>query len=202
MRALIERGELGDIQYISMIRAKLGTVRRHENVMWSFAPHDISVAQYLLGESPESVNAVGHCYVTDDIEDVTHLTLNFAGGRMASITSSWLDPERVTLIKVVGNRRMAVFNDADKEAPVTVYDKGVDWDSVAADGPVKLREGGVDKPQLESGEALKRECEEFVRCIARGATPRSSGRQGYENVSILASADASLRHGGEKVAIV
>ncbi|MDQ3023465.1 MAG: Gfo/Idh/MocA family oxidoreductase [bacterium] len=199
IKGMIERGELGEVQYISMVRAKLGTIRRHENVMWSFAPHDISVAQYLLGSAPQSVSAVGASYVTPGIEDVTHLTLNFPGGKMASITSSWLDPERVTLIKVVGSQRSAVFNDANKDAPLTVYEKGVDWDSVASDGPVKLRDGAGEHPPIAAGEALLAECVEFVRCIREKATPRSSGRQGLENVSILATADQSLLSGGATV---
>jgi predicted dehydrogenase len=201
IKGMLDRGELGELQYISMVRAKLGTIRKYENVMWSFAPHDISVAQYLLGEAPQTVSAAGAAFVTPGIEDVTQLTLGYPGGRWASITSNWLDPERTTLIKVVGSKASAVFNDGNKEAPLTVYDSGVDWDALGSEtgSAIKTRSGDTQAVQLPAGEPLKRECEEFVRCIAERAVPRSSGRQGYENVQILAAADESLRSGGAAV---
>jgi UDP-2-acetamido-3-amino-2,3-dideoxy-glucuronate N-acetyltransferase len=204
LRGLIESGALGDVWYVSAVRAKLGVIRRHENVMWSFAPHDISVVQYLLGEAPVSVRAVGASYVTPGIEDVTHLTLNFADGKSASITSNWLDPERTSLIKVVGSKAMAVFNDNNKEAPLMLHYKGVDWEQHAqpgGGGPIPLRNGEGEAVPLTAGEALRKECEEFIRCIGEKDTPRSSGRQGLENVSILAKAAESLKQGGATVTL-
>ena len=202
IKRMLESGELGELHYISMIRAKLGMVRKYENVMWSFAPHDISVAQYLLGTAPESISASGASFVTPGIQDVTQLTLNYPGGSWVSITSNWLDPERTTLIKVIGSKAMAVFNDGNKEAPLTVYDAGVDWDALGSEtgSTIKLRSGEAQAVQLDPAEPLKRECEEFVRCIRERATPRSSGRQGLENIRILAAADESLRSGGAAVA--
>jgi predicted dehydrogenase len=204
IKGMIERGELGDVYYITAIRANLGTIRRHENVMWSMAPHDISVAQYLLGEAPERVSAAGQAFIQQDppIEDVTNLTLHFPGGKLASITSSWLDPEKVRLIKVVGSERMVVFNDMDPRYPLQVHEKGVDWEQFSepvAGSSVKVRSGDVHTPFVEPAEPLKQECLEFIRCIETGDTPRSSGRQGYANVRILACADDSLRQGGASV---
>jgi UDP-2-acetamido-3-amino-2,3-dideoxy-glucuronate N-acetyltransferase len=216
IKGLLERGELGDVYYIAMTRAKLGTIRRHENVMWSFAPHDISVVQYLLGDAPATVSASGASFVTPGIEDVTQLSLTFPGGTMASIVSSWLDPERVNLIKVVGSKASVVFNDVSKE--LTLHELGVDWESYSvgaaasrpADGgklppplgsSIPVRSGDSRKIELDPAEPLRRECEEFVRCIRERAAPRSSGRQGYANVQILAAADESLRRGGATVTL-
>jgi predicted dehydrogenase len=136
------------------------------------------------------------------IHDITYLTLHFADGRFASITSSWLDPEKTRLIKVVGSEKMVVFDDMDPRYKLQVHEKGVDWgqfDEPAPGSALKVRSGDVYVPFVEPTEPLRAECQEFLRCIETGATPRSSGWQGYANVRILACADESLRKRGEPV---
>jgi len=205
IKGMIERGEFGEIYYICAQRANLGQIRRHENAMWSLAPHDISVVQYLLGANPISVSATGRAFVqtNEQIHDVTHLTLHFDGKQFASITSSWLDPEKLRLIKVVGSERMAVFDDMDARYKLQVHEKGVDWDQFlepVAGSSLKVRSGDISIPFVRPTEPLRAECEEFLRCIRTGETPRASGSQGYANVRILACASESLRQQGMPVA--
>jgi predicted dehydrogenase len=206
IRGMIDRGELGELYYISCTRTNLGAIRTSENAMWSLAPHDISIVQYLLGAEPQRVSATGHAFVQKDaqIHDMTTLTLYFGDGKMATITSSWLDPEKTRLIKVVGSKKMVVFDDMDPRYQLQIHEKGVDWEAVAsgevgAASFLKVRSGDVHIPFVKPTEPLKAECAEFVRCIQTGASPRSSGRQGYANVRILACADDSLRGFGAPV---
>ena len=204
IKGMIERGELGEIYYLSAVRTNLGIIRRHENVMWSLAPHDISVVQHLFGSPPQSVSATGQAFVqaSKGIHDATNLTLKFPDRRIANITSSWLDPEKVRLIKVVGSERMVVFDDMDPRYKLQIHEKGVDWEQFnepVSGSALKVRTGDVRIPFIKPTEPLKAECEEFIHCIKTGSTPRSSGRQGYANVRILACADKSLRANGAPV---
>jgi predicted dehydrogenase len=202
IRNMITSGELGQIYYVSATRCNLGVIRRHENVMWSMAPHDVSIIQYLLAQDPVSVSASGQSFVQPEagIEDVTHLTLKFADHSMASITSSWLDPEKVRLIKVVGSEKMVVFDDMDPRYKLQVHEKGVDWQKHLEPGNasfLSIRSGDVHIPFVKPTEPLKAECQEFIDCIRTGRTPRSSGRQGYANVRLIELGCESLKLGGQ-----
>lgn len=204
IHGMIQDNALGEVYYTTARRTNLGAIRRHENVMWSLAPHDISVVQYLLDQEPVAVSATGHAYVQQEknLHDVTHLTLMFGDGKMAYITSSWLDPEKVRLTKIVGSERMVVFDDMDPRYKLQVHAKGVDWaqfNEPLNGSALKVRTGDVHVPFVKPTEPLRTECEEFIRCIETGDTPRSSGRQGYANVRILACADESLRMNGQPV---
>lgn len=204
IRQMISNDELGELYYISCTRTNLGAIRTSENAMWSLAPHDISIVQYLFDAAPQSVSATGRAFVQREagIHDMTQLTLDFADGRLATITSSWLDPEKTRLIKVVGSKKMVVFDDMDPRYQLQIHEKSVDWEAVAADSNLsflKVRSGDVHIPLVKPTEPLKAECAEFLRCIRTGESPRSSGRQGYANVRILSCADESLRLGGAPV---
>ena len=194
LKKMIDEGELGDIYYLSAIRSNLGQIRRNENAMWSLAPHDISVVQYLFNAEPSHISATGQAFIQPEngVHDITYLTMHFADRRIAHITSSWLDPEKVRLMKIVGSKRMVVFDDMDPRYMLQVHDKSVDWEQFnepAMGSALKVRTGDIHIPFVKPTEPLKAECEEFLRCIATGATPRSSGLQGYANVKILACAD-------------
>jgi predicted dehydrogenase len=206
IKGMLERGELGEVYYINAVRANLGAIRTHENAMWSLAPHDISVVQYLLGEEPDSVSATGRAFVQAQagIYDVTHLSIHFPSGKLASVTSSWLDPEKVRQIKVVGSKCMVVFDDMDPRYKLQVHDKGVDWEQfneASSASALKVRSGDVHIPFVKPTEPLRAECEEFLRCIRTGGTPRTGGRQGLTNVQILAAGQRSLGLNGQPVAI-
>lgn len=199
LKGLIDREELGEIYYLYTRRVNLGKVRSDENALWSLAPHDISVALYLLDEEPEEVEATGQAFLQGGIEDVAFLTLRFASGRVAHIHVSWLDPHKDRRMTIVGSRKMVTFDDMQAQEKVRIYDKGVDrrldeapeYDSYAE--LLALREGEIVTPRIPTNEPLALECSEFLRSIETGVPPRSDGRDGLAVVRVLEAADAALR---------
>ncbi len=124
LKEMIAREELGRLYYIYSQRVNLGTVRADENALWNFAPHDISVIMFLLGAAPTDVAARGQCYLQKDVEDVVFLSMNFGGRAMAHVHVSWLDPHKIRKLTLVGDRKMAVFDDLEANEKLRVYDKG------------------------------------------------------------------------------
>lgn len=127
LKRLIREGELGQVQYISSSRLNLGKLRTEENILWSFAPHDISAIVYLLDEEPETVAGNGGSYLHKSIADVTLSTLNFKSGVTAHIFVSWLHPFKEQKLVIVGDRKMAVFDDTQTERKLVVYQHRIDW---------------------------------------------------------------------------
>src|SRR5205814_898759 len=123
---LVQGGELGRLYYLYGLRVNLGQVRADENALWSFGPHDVSVALYLLGEAPVRVAAHGKSYLQPNVEDVVFLTMEFGSGVLAHVQLSWLDPHKERKLTVVGAKKMVVFDDMEAREKVRIYDKGVD----------------------------------------------------------------------------
>jgi predicted dehydrogenase len=202
LQNLIARGGLGEVYYIYSQRLNLGQVRSDENALWSLAPHDISVANFLFGDRPESVTATGQAFLQSDVHDVVFLTLRYPRGRLAHVQVSWLDPHKTRQLTVVGSQRMAVFNDMDPSEKVRLYDKGVYWDDSSHPGPelgIRLRFGDVQIPWLEATEPLLLECQHFIDCVRNHTRPRSDGWDGLRVIEVLEAADESLRQGGMPV---
>jgi predicted dehydrogenase len=203
LRAMIAAGELGDIYYFYSQRVNLGQVRPDENALWSFGPHDIAVAIYLLHADPARVAAHGHSYIQSGIEDVVFLTMEFDSGVMAHVQMSWLDPHKERRLTVVGSRRMVVFDDMQPREKLKVYDKGVDRPPEYASygESLSIREGDIFVPRIPNVEPLTAELKHFV-AVARGREPSRSGPEsGVDVVRVLAAATESLREGGAPVAV-
>ncbi len=200
VKDLIDSGELGDIHYLYAARLNLGKVREIENALWSFAPHDISIALFLLGKEPISVTAVAQAYLQKSlgVEDVSFMTMLFEGGEMANIHVSWLDPNKVRRLTVVGSKKMVVFDDAEASEKVRVYDKGVDRnpDYQTYGEYLSLRTGDIVIPRISSSEPLRSECIHFIECVEKRTRPRSDGAEGLKVVKILAAAQKSIEQGG------
>src|SRR5262249_11339367 len=127
LKKLIREGELGQIQYIYSSRLNLGKLRTEENILWSFAPHDISAILYLLGETPVRVSSHGGSYLNSQIFDTTLTTCDFRSGVKAHIFVSWLHPFNQHRLAIVGSRKMAVFDDVEPERKLTLYSHRIDW---------------------------------------------------------------------------
>jgi predicted dehydrogenase len=199
LKQLAEQGGLGELRYLYSQRLNLGQVRREENALWSLAPHDIAVANFLLGAPPVSVAAVGQAYLTEGVADVAFLTLFYPNGRMAHVHVSWLDPHKTRKLTLVGSRKMAVFDDMEASEKVRLYDKGVDRPpegTADAEIALKLRFGDILIPRIELEEPLARECRHFVQCVRGGRPPRSDGRDGLQVVAALEAAQRSLEAQG------
>jgi predicted dehydrogenase len=203
LHRLVREGALGDIHYIYTQRVNLGRVRRDENALWSFAPHDISVILHLLGDEPLDVTARGSAFLQDKVEDVAFLNLRFPRGRMANVHVSWLDPHKLRRCTVVGSKQMAVFDDMEASEKLRIYDKGVDraGEVVAYGDVLSVRSGDILIPKLSLQEPLKLECQHFVECVRERRAPITDGESGLRVVRVLAAAQRSLEQGGAPVAI-
>lgn len=204
IKEIIDRGDLGNIQYISSRRLNLGLFQKDINVAWDLAPHDISILNYVLGEMPTGVNCQGKAHITPGIEDVTNMTLTYRNGIFATVQSSWLDPCKVRDMTFVGDKRMLVYDDMEPLEKVKIYDKRVEipphYDTFA-EFQYSYHYGDVYSPFIKQAESLKFECQHFVDCIKSGEAPISSGTDGLQVVQVLAAAADSLRHEGALVEI-
>lgn len=195
LRELIESGALGQVRYIYSSRLNLGKVRREENILWSFAPHDIAIILRLVGDWPTSVAATGGTYLQPQIADVTVTHMVFPSGVRAHIFVSWLHPYKEQRLVVVGSKRMAVFDDVNKENKLQVYDQGVEM----VNGELVARKNaGVPEP-LEAAEPLRRQCVHFLACMRGRLTPLTDGRSGLRVLRVLEAAEKSLSGAGTPV---
>ncbi len=196
LRELVQSGDLGDIFYVYCQRLNLGLFQRDINVIWDLAPHDISILMYVLGMDPMAVGATGSSYVRPGIEDVAYVQLAFPNRVHAAIHVSWLDPNKVRRITVVGSKKMAVYDDVESLDKIRVYDKGVDTPPrTASFGEFQLsyRYGDIHIPHVAGTEPLRVQCEHFLDCIQHGKTPVSDARQGLAVVRVLETAQAALK---------
>jgi predicted dehydrogenase len=203
LKDLVQRGELGDLLYVTSQRLNLGKVRRDENALWSFAPHDLSVILHLLDAEPVDVAARGAAFLQPQVDDVVFLSLRFADGRMAHVHVSWLDPHKLRKFTVVGSLKMAVFDDMEASEKIRIYDKGVDRPGkiVSYTEALTVRSGDITIPRIDLQEPLRLECLHFVECVRDRKTPLSDGTSGLAVVRVLAAAQSSLESGGAPVAL-
>ncbi|WP_243438749.1 Gfo/Idh/MocA family protein [Fundidesulfovibrio soli] len=198
LKALCAAGELGRIDYIYSHRLNLGRIRREENILWSFAPHDISMILALAGAMPQSLLATGGSWLQSAIADVTVTQMDFASGLKGHIFVSWLHPYKEQRLVVVGQGGMAVFDDGQPwEDKLLLYPHEIRWDS-GAPVPVKAEAVRVD---VAPGEPLLRECEHFLECVATGARPRTDGKEGLRVLTVLGACQRSLNAAGVREAI-
>ena len=194
LRDLVASGELGDLYYLDSARLNLGLYQTDVNVVLDLAPHDISIANYVLGAQPTAVTAWGSRHVHPQFEDVAYVRLEYAHlGVRANIHVSWLDPHKVRRTTAVGSRKMAVYNDVAEEK-IRVYDK-----SAVPPAPTRPRVsysfGETRAPHLVFAEPLAVQDRHFVSCALNGETPRSDGRSGLAVVSALECAQLSIAEG-------
>ncbi len=201
LKELIRSKELGEVYYIYSQRVNLGKIRQHENALWSFAPHDISVILYFLEEDPETVNAIGESYLQKGIEDIVFVTLHFKDKKIAHIQLSWLDPHKIRKVTIVGSKKMAVFDDMETTEKIKIYDKGaiLPGQFLSYAETITLREGDIYTPYLKMEEPLKIECQHFLDCIQKNKKPLTDGEDGLRVVRVLEAAQKSLKNQGRLV---
>lgn len=195
LNRLIQEGQLGKIQYIYSSRLNLGKLRTEENILWSFAPHDIAVILRLLGELPTKVAAQGGTYLNPPIIDTTLSTLEFASGVKAHIFVSWLHPFKEQRLCVVGSQRMAVFDDLMTEKKLVVYSHQINWRDRK---PVAERDGG-QVISIPKDEPLRAECQHFLESVRKRSLPLTSGESSLRVLEVLDACGRSLAQGGTPV---
>jgi predicted dehydrogenase len=201
VKEYIQSGELGEIYYVYSQRLNLGVIRQDVNALWNFCPHDFSILRYWLEAEPERIYAHGNSYVQPGIEDVVFVNMDFPNGVGANVHISWLDPNKLRRMTVVGSEKMVIYDDVSADAKVLVYDKGVSKKPQAeslgryesfGEFQLLLRAGDVLIPKIDFVEPLKLECQHFVDCVLSGSQPLTDGRDGLKVVQMLEAAQASL----------
>jgi UDP-2-acetamido-3-amino-2,3-dideoxy-glucuronate N-acetyltransferase len=195
LQQLIEEGQLGRIEYIYSNRLNLGKVRREENALWSFAPHDISVILLLLNQLPIQVTATGGTYLQPNVADVTVSTMLFSRGTRAHLFVSWLHPYKEQKLVVVGEKRMAVFDDVRKTDKLQLYDKRIDL----VNGQFVVERPTAQSIEFPSDEPLVLECQHFIECIERRRTPKTDGHDAWRVLKVMEASQRSLSMNGEPV---
>jgi predicted dehydrogenase len=196
LKELVGAGELGRLLYVYGNRQNLGQIRRDENALWSLGAHDLSVILHLVEEEPIEAWARGESFLNPGVEDVVFCYLRFPSGAVAHMHLSWLDPHKMRRMTVVGDRKMAVFDDMEPERKVTVYDKGPEQ---RADtwGEWQTRSGDISIPKVANDEPLRLECEHFVSLLRGEGNRLAAAHEGLAVVRALEQLQASLER--EKV---
>jgi UDP-2-acetamido-3-amino-2,3-dideoxy-glucuronate N-acetyltransferase len=197
LKRLISAGELGQIQYIYSSRLNLGKLRTEENILWSFAPHDISAILYLLDETAVRVSSHGGSYLNSHIFDTTLTTCDFRSGVKAHIFVSWLHPFKEQKLAIVGSKKMAVFDDVESTRKLTLYSHRIDWLNRV---PIARRDDG-QVVALPEHEPLRQECEHFLECVRSRTSPRSGAESGIQVLEVLEAGERSLRKQGHPTEI-
>lgn len=207
LREIIKSGSLGKIYYIYSRRTNLGPIRKDVNAMWDLAPHDISIINYLLDDTPLYVQAQGEKYLPHNLEDVSFITLTFPKKVLAHIQVSWLDPRKTREMVVVGDKKMAIFDDLNPQAPITIYDKSImtkkfrqEYDSFQ-EFQMIIKNGKAQIPKIKLEEPLRIECRHFLDCIRENMTPLTDGRDGLEVLRVLLAIQESLVKKSAKISL-
>ena len=198
LREMIASGELGKINYIYSNRLNFGKVRTEENALWSFAPHDVAVILRLLGQSPIEVSASGGAYLNKGIADVTVSNLRFSDDSRAHIFVSWLHPYKEQRLIVVGDQKMAIFNDVNPfSEKLCIYPQSVEFDGIL---PI-LKKKDAEFIEHADTEPLREECAHFLDCIKTRKTPLTDAQSGIEVLKILHACQASIDQNGMPISL-
>ena len=195
IRKLITDGSLGRLEYLYSNRLSMGKIRREENALWSFAPHDISVLLLLTGQMPIQITAVGGTYLQPNIADVTLSNLLFENGTRAHIFVSWLHPHKEQRLVVIGSKKMVVFEDSRATDKVMIYDKDIAW----RNGQYEVTQPKGTPVPFDADEPLQLECKEFIECVETGRRARTPGEDGVDVLRVLQACQRSLELNGSPV---
>jgi predicted dehydrogenase len=193
MLSLIRSGELGKLRYVYSNRLSLGKLRKEENVLWSFAPHDVAVILRVIGHEPVQVTACGGTYITPTIADVTTTNLFFNDEVRAHIFVSWLHPFKEQRLVVLGEHKMLSFDDVHKK--LVLYDHRVE---LKDDQPIPVKGEGMELA-FSQEEPLKLECQAFLKAIESREPPLTDGESGLRVLKVLEAAQQSLISQGTPV---
>ena len=195
------------VYYMYARRTNLGPIRRDVNAVWDLAPHDVSIFNYLLDDTPEWVSAVGVGVLDKAREDVAFISIGYGSGVVGHIHVSWADPHKVREVIVVSSERRIVFNDVDPIERVRVYDKGVKFVPIEAEvgafgeHRLLLRDGDITSPAIRASEPLRNMCGHFLHCVRRGESPVTSGSDGLAVICVLEAIERSMAAGGARTEV-
>ena len=201
IRALIQSGEVGTLNYIDSTRINLGLFQHDVNVIWDLAVHDVAIINFLTSARPEVVQAIGSAHPPGPLASIGILALRYPSGLFVHINCSWVSPVKIRHILIGGDRKMIVYDDLNANEPVKIYDSGVVARSDEERNRLmyEYRTGDVYSPKIAAKEALSNLVSEFVSAIREGKPPVSDGRFGADTVKILEAAQRSASSGGSEI---
>jgi predicted dehydrogenase len=205
VKELVSGDGFGKIYYLHATRTNMGPVRHDVNALWDLAAHDVAIFNYLLDAQPQWVSAVGSRVLGNGREDVGFATLNYPDSVIANVHISWIDPNKVREVVVVGSQRRIVFDDLNNLERVRIFEKGIANSELEADnfGEFRLlvRDGDIISPRVEASEPLKNLGAHFLDCIVQGKRPLSDGQNGVDVVRAMSAIDKSLSQSGAPVEV-
>ncbi|UCG17683.1 MAG: Gfo/Idh/MocA family oxidoreductase [Phycisphaerales bacterium] len=207
IKALIQAGEIGRVNYVDSVRINLGLIQEEINVVWDLAPHDLSIVDYVIGRSPERVVATGSCHTIGGQADVAYINLDFGDGLIANFHVNWLSPVKVRRMIFGGDRKMIIFDDLSNSEKIRVYDSGAEpiANTSGANGKrlrrVDYRIGDIWTPHIPLREALSAEAQHLVSAVESSTPLRVDGEAGLRVVRVLEACDRSLREDGARVVL-
>jgi predicted dehydrogenase len=203
IKELVDNGRLGEIMYFDSVRVNLGLFQHDTNVVWDLAPHDLSIMDYIIGQEPVSVAAIGSKHFSDK-EDIAYITVKYANQLIAHFHVNWMSPVKVRKILIGGSKLMVVYDDMEPSEKIRVYDKGVDIKERESIYKVlvEYRTGDMWAPKIDVNEALALMVGDFVEGIKSGRRPTADGRSGLKVVKILEAAAESLKQNGTLIQLV
>jgi predicted dehydrogenase len=207
IKEIVKSGELGELLYFDSVRINLGLFQRDINVVWDLAPHDLAIMDYIIERQPLAVTATGSCHVERGIENIAYVMLRFPEEFIAHFHFNWLSPVKIRRTLIAGSRKMVVYDDIEPTEKIRVYDKGVmvtpseeEADKEAAYRTlVSYRTGDVWVPKLDSTEALRYVCDEFLNAIVEKRRPLTDGHSGLRVVRLLEAAQTSISQQGRAI---
>jgi predicted dehydrogenase len=191
LKALVESEELGRLLYVYGNRQNFGKIRKAENALWSLGAHDLSVILRLVGEEPTEAWARGESFLNPGVEDVVFCYLRFPSGVIAHMHLSWLDPHKMRRMTVVGDSKMAVFDDMEPERKVTIYDQAPEQPADTW-SEWQTRGGDISIPKVANDEPLRLECEHFLSLLRGEGDRFAAAHEGLAVVRALEQLQASL----------
>jgi len=207
VRKYIEAQELGDLFYCYSQRTSLGQIRSDIDALWNLGPHDVSILNYWTGTMPTRVSAWGFCYLNkkQQISDVVFGKIEYPGGISAHLHLSWLDPQKVRRMVVVGSKKMLVYNDMDTEKPIQIYDKRAEKEKIDPTDPLHhrfgIKSGNISVPKIPCPEPLREEIAHFISSIKSGDQPLTDGRHATDVIIVLEAMSRSLKKDGKPIEI-
>lgn len=205
MKEYIERGTLGKIYYLQSARTHLGLIRTDVSAVWDLAPHDVSIFNYLLGQPPTRVSAVGMAHLNPQLEDVAFLNFFYGDKVLGSVHISWIDSNKQRQLSVIGSKARVFFDDLNPLEKIRFFEKGVSLDKPYenfGEFQLLLRDGDILSPKIEPEEPLRNVCEDFIQCVLSGRKPVADGRNGLELVCAMVAAQESIGKNGVPVDII
>ena len=204
MKQLVDKKELGELFYFDSVRANLGLFQNDTNVLWDLATHDLAIMDYILGQNPTAIRAIGASHIRKGMHNIVYVTVHYPGNLLGHIHVNWLAPVKLRLTLLSGYHKMISYNDLEPIEKIKIYDRSITYKQNLENinmSKYQYRVGDIHSPSLDTIEALHVLIEHFITCIQENKKPITDGIAGLRIVTMLEAAQQSLDNEGSPVSI-